>query len=165
MLPPDTAQVVTTGPTTDVTDALALSPSRETEDSSSASLSKKRRKSTKGWDGEELPASAVALRTAQINDTNGAHVASPPSPAASVVPQRSREPCAHLHPPMLSRGRGRHPPARSSSPHGPLARVLTPVLAAAVLAPAANAGGLTSARFLRSCHCSRSLAARVVEMP
>ena len=69
MLPPETAQVTTTGLTTDISDAIALSPSRDTEDSSS--ISKKRRKSTKGWDGEEIPASAIALRTAQLNDMNG----------------------------------------------------------------------------------------------
>ncbi|KAI0717529.1 acyl-CoA N-acyltransferase [Cerioporus squamosus] len=68
VLPPDTAQVTTTGLTTDISDAIALSPSRDTEDSSS--ISKKRRKSTKGWDGEEIPASAIALRTAQLNDMN-----------------------------------------------------------------------------------------------
>ncbi|TFK86527.1 acyl-CoA N-acyltransferase [Polyporus arcularius HHB13444] len=68
VLPPDTAQVTTTGLTTDISDAIAFSPSRDTEDSSSSS--KKRRKSTKGWDGEEIPASAIALRTAQLNDMN-----------------------------------------------------------------------------------------------
>ncbi|RPD59449.1 acyl-CoA N-acyltransferase [Lentinus tigrinus ALCF2SS1-6] len=68
VLPPDTAQVTTTGLTTDISDAIALSPSRDTEDGSS--ISKKRRKSTKGWDGEEIPASAIAHRTAQLNDTN-----------------------------------------------------------------------------------------------
>ncbi|KAH9939012.1 acyl-CoA N-acyltransferase [Epithele typhae] len=48
VMPLDTAQVVS--------DALAPSPARDTEGSSrSSSLSKKRRKSMKGWDGEELP--------------------------------------------------------------------------------------------------------------
>ena len=69
MLPPETAQIITTGLTTDVADAIALSPARDTEDGSSTS--KKRRKSTKGWDGEEIPASAVARKTAQLNDMNG----------------------------------------------------------------------------------------------
>lgn len=71
VLPPDTAQITTTGLTADVADAIAApSPARDTEDGSS-SMSKKRRKSTKGWDGEDLSAAAVALRTAQANDTNG----------------------------------------------------------------------------------------------
>ncbi|KAI1790468.1 acyl-CoA N-acyltransferase [Ganoderma leucocontextum] len=70
VLPPDTAQITTTGLTADVADAIAApSPARDTEDGSS-SMSKKKRKSTKGWDGEELSAAAVALRTAQANDTN-----------------------------------------------------------------------------------------------
>ncbi|KAI0638868.1 acyl-CoA N-acyltransferase [Trametes polyzona] len=69
VLPPDTAQVVTTGAVGDVTDAFVQSPSRDTEDGSTASRTK-RRKSTKGWDGEEIPAAAMALRTAQANDTN-----------------------------------------------------------------------------------------------
>ncbi|TBU30796.1 acyl-CoA N-acyltransferase [Dichomitus squalens] len=68
VLPPDTAQVVTTGLTTDVADAFAQSPSRDTEDGSS--VSKKKRKSTKGWDGEELSAAAIAARTAHMNDMN-----------------------------------------------------------------------------------------------
>ncbi|KAI0358830.1 acyl-CoA N-acyltransferase [Trametes cingulata] len=69
VLPPDTAQVVTTGAVGDVTDAFVQSPSRDTEDGSTFSRNK-RRKSTKGWDGEEIPASAFAMRTAQMNDTN-----------------------------------------------------------------------------------------------
>ncbi|PIL30752.1 hypothetical protein GSI_06920 [Ganoderma sinense ZZ0214-1] len=70
VLPPDTAQITTTGLTADVADAIAApSPIRDSEDGSS-SMSKKRRKSTKGWDGEDLSAAAVALRTAQANDTN-----------------------------------------------------------------------------------------------
>ena len=60
VLPPETAQIITTGLTTDVADAIALSPARDTEDGSSTS--KKRRKSTKGWDGEEIPASAIAAK-------------------------------------------------------------------------------------------------------
>ncbi len=71
VLPPDTAQVVTTGPVGDVSDAFVQSPARDTEDGSSISRTKKR-KSTKGWDGEEIPAAARALRTAQANDMNGA---------------------------------------------------------------------------------------------
>ncbi|KAI0641107.1 acyl-CoA N-acyltransferase [Trametes meyenii] len=69
VLPPDTAQVVTTGPIAEVTDAFVQSPSRDTEDGSQFSRTK-RRKSTKGWDGEEIPAAALAARTAQANDTN-----------------------------------------------------------------------------------------------
>ncbi|OJT12859.1 Histone acetyltransferase KAT8 [Trametes pubescens] len=69
VLPPDTAQVVTTGPVGDVSDAFVQSPARDTEDGSSISRTKKR-KSTKGWDGEEIPAAARALRTAQANDMN-----------------------------------------------------------------------------------------------
>ena len=64
VLPPDTAQVVMTGVAADGSDVLALSPARDTEDGSSATgggVPKKRRKSTKGWDGEELSASAVAV--------------------------------------------------------------------------------------------------------
>ncbi len=82
MLPPDTAQVTTTGLTTDISDAIAFSPSRDTEDSSSSS--KKRRKSTKGWDGEEIPASAIALRTAQLNDMNGMYASCPDGTARQV---------------------------------------------------------------------------------
>ncbi|KAJ8497123.1 hypothetical protein ONZ51_g655 [Trametes cubensis] len=67
VLPPDTAQMVTTGATADVSDVFVQSPSRETEDGSSFSRSR-RRKSTKGWDGEEIPAAALATRTAQMND-------------------------------------------------------------------------------------------------
>ncbi|KAI0369899.1 acyl-CoA N-acyltransferase [Pilatotrama ljubarskyi] len=69
VLPPDTAQVVTTGAIGDVTDAFVQSPSRDTEDGSTFSRTK-RRKSTKGWDGEEIPASAFAMRAAQMNDTD-----------------------------------------------------------------------------------------------
>ncbi|KAH9850554.1 acyl-CoA N-acyltransferase [Lenzites betulinus] len=70
VLPPDTAQVVTTGVVGDVADAFVQSPSaRDTEDGSTASRTKKR-KSTKGWDGEEIPAAALALRTAHANDMN-----------------------------------------------------------------------------------------------
>ncbi|KAI0761183.1 acyl-CoA N-acyltransferase [Trametes elegans] len=69
VLPPDTAQVVTTGAISEVADAFVLSPSRDTEDGSTSSRTK-RRKSTKGWDGEEIPAAALAVRTAQLNDVN-----------------------------------------------------------------------------------------------
>ncbi|KAI8983259.1 acyl-CoA N-acyltransferase [Trametes punicea] len=68
VLPPDTAQVVTTGAMTDASELFVPSPSRETEDGSSVSRTK-RRKSTKGWDGEEIPASALTTRaTAQMSD-------------------------------------------------------------------------------------------------
>ena len=84
MLPPETAQVVTTGLTTDVADAIALSPSRDTEDGSS--VSKKKRKSTKGWDGEELSAAAIAARTAQMNDMNGQSIQPLRAPSTYLPP-------------------------------------------------------------------------------
>ncbi|KAI9065573.1 acyl-CoA N-acyltransferase, partial [Trametes sanguinea] len=69
VLPPETAQLVTTGPTADVSDLFVQSPARDTEDGSSSISRTKRRKSTKGWDGEEIPASAIARQaTAQMSD-------------------------------------------------------------------------------------------------
>ncbi|CDO71753.1 hypothetical protein BN946_scf184920.g37 [Trametes cinnabarina] len=69
VLPPETAQLVTTGSTADVSDLFVQSPSRDTEDGSSSISRIRRRKSTKGWDGEDIPASAIARQaTAQMSD-------------------------------------------------------------------------------------------------
>ncbi|OSD05690.1 acyl-CoA N-acyltransferase [Trametes coccinea BRFM310] len=71
VLPPETAQLVATGPTADVSDLFVQSPARDTEDGSSSVSRSKRRKSTKGWDGEEIPASAIARQaTAHMSDMN-----------------------------------------------------------------------------------------------
>lgn len=68
MLPPDTPRLITAGSMPDLSDAFMRSPSRELEDGSTPGRTK-RRKSTKGWDGEDL--SHSTLRRAQMTDVSG----------------------------------------------------------------------------------------------
>ncbi|EMD41398.1 hypothetical protein CERSUDRAFT_43341, partial [Gelatoporia subvermispora B] len=63
VLPPETSRLTSTGVMPDLSDAFMRSPSRELENGM-----RKRRKSTKGWDGEE-PAGGT-LRTAQMSDVS-----------------------------------------------------------------------------------------------
>lgn len=68
MLPPDTPKLVTAGAMPDLSETFMRSPSREPEDGSTLGRAK-RRKSTKGWDGEDL--SHSTLRRAQMTDVSG----------------------------------------------------------------------------------------------
>ncbi|KZT08983.1 acyl-CoA N-acyltransferase [Laetiporus sulphureus 93-53] len=56
VLPPDASKMITIGGMPDLAEAYMMSPSAEPEDWATSKL--KRRKSTKGWDGEELPGTA-----------------------------------------------------------------------------------------------------------
>ncbi|OBZ79378.1 putative MYST-like histone acetyltransferase 1 [Grifola frondosa] len=67
VLPPDTSKMITTGGSPDLSEVFIRSPSREPEDGTSGSKTKKR-KSMKGWDGETLAKADAMLRTAQISD-------------------------------------------------------------------------------------------------
>lgn len=68
VLPPDASKMITTGGgVPDLAQAHLLSPTAESEDGMGPKM--KRRKSTKGWDGEELP--ATKTRPAEPHDDAG----------------------------------------------------------------------------------------------
>ena len=70
MLPPDTPKLTTAGAMPDLSEVFARSPSREVEDGSTSGRTK-RRKSTKGWDGEDLSNSTLH-RVQGTDDVAGA---------------------------------------------------------------------------------------------
>lgn len=67
VLPPDASRMITVGGVPDLADAHLMSPSAEPEDTAAPKM--KRRKSTKGWDGEDLAASS---RIVEPYDDSGA---------------------------------------------------------------------------------------------
>ncbi|KAL4244209.1 MYST (SAS/MOZ) family protein [Abortiporus biennis] len=61
VLPPGTEKVVTSGSAFDVSDP--LSPAREQDDPSGVQIKVKRKKNTKGWDGEQDPAIRATVQS------------------------------------------------------------------------------------------------------